>query len=208
MTGGFWLVRPERSDHIRLSFRLKRSGETVCYCDQRRLGRIAWFADADEAERAFARSHGPDALAITCEDLATRLAQTRRGIKPTLLDQKVLAGVGNIYADEILFRSRIHPERPAAALKAAELGRLHDALRAVLTEAIAAEGSSFDRNYRTVLGREGGFLRQNAVYGKQGEACPSCGGLVVKTAIAGLIGRPTYYCPRCQPRRAARRASS
>jgi formamidopyrimidine-DNA glycosylase len=205
MTGGFWLVPPVRSEHIRLSFRLDGSCADVWYCDPRRLGRIAWHAGPAEAERAFERSHGPDALVITREELASRLARTTRGIKPTLMDQKVLAGVGNIYADEILFRARVHPERPATSLRTEEIARVHDAIGSVLNEAIAAEGSSFDRNYRTVLGREGGFLRQNAMYGKGGQPCSSCGAVVLKTKIAGLLGRPTYYCPRCQPRRPGRR---
>ena len=92
------------------------------------------------------------------------------------MDQKVLAGIGNIYADEILFRSRLHPERPASGLSKAEVGRLHAAIGAVLAEAIAAEGSSFDAGYRTVLGLEGGFLAQNAMYGRGGQPCPACGG--------------------------------
>jgi formamidopyrimidine-DNA glycosylase len=201
MSGAFWLVPPACSAHIRLSFRLDGSGANVWYCDTRRLGRIAWYAGPDDAERAFERSHGPDALDITAEDLVSRLAKTKRGIKPTLMDQKVLAGVGNIYADEILFRARIHPERPASKLSAKEVARVHDAIGAVLKEAIAAEGSSFDRNYRTVFGLEGGYLDQAAVHRRGGQPCPACGGLVRKTKIAGLIGRPTYFCPRCQPRR-------
>lgn len=200
MTGGFRLVDPERPDHVRLSLRMAGSPEMVWYCDARRLGRIAWFADPDEAENAFGRSHGPDALEIGLDDLSARLARTGRGIKPTLMDQKVLAGIGNIYADESLFRARIHPERPARSLKPAEVDRLHTAIGAVLDEAIRAEGSSFDAGYRTVLGLEGGFLATNAMYGRGGQPCPECATPVIKTKIAGLIGRPTHYCPRCQPR--------
>ncbi|HEX8200450.1 MAG TPA: DNA-formamidopyrimidine glycosylase [Isosphaeraceae bacterium] len=199
MTGGFWLVPPRKPEHVRLSWVLEGSGRTIWYCDSRRLGRVAWYAGAAAAERAFARSQGPDALAIGAAELAARLARTGRGIKPTLMDQKVLAGIGNIYADEILFRARLHPERRASGLSAAEVGRIHAALGAVLDEAIRAEGSSFDAGYRTVLGLEGGFLAQNAVHRRGGRPCPACGGAIVKTRIAGLIGRPTYLCPGCQP---------
>lgn len=87
-----------------------RPGGSVWFCDTRRLGKIAWYAGDDAAEAAFARSHGPDALEIASDDLANRLSKTSRGIKPTLMDQKVLAGIGNIYADEVLFRSRLHPD--------------------------------------------------------------------------------------------------
>ena len=201
MTGGFWLIPPERPSHIRLRIVLEGSGETVWFCDARRLGRIALHDTEDAAEAAFARSQGPDATEIGRDDLAARLKRTTRGIKPTLMDQKVLAGIGNIYADETLFRARIHPERQANKMKRAEVDRLHAAIGEILAEAIAAEGSSFDAGYKTVLGLEGGFLAKNAMYGRGGKPCPSCGEAVVKTKIAGLIGRPTHYCPRCQPRR-------
>jgi formamidopyrimidine-DNA glycosylase len=205
MTGGFWLVVPARPDHVRLTFHVEGSEQVVWYCDNRRLGKIAWYAGSDEAARAFARSHGPDALEIGLDDLASRLTRTARGIKPTLMDQKVVAGIGNIYADEILFRARVHPERPARTLSRTETARIHVAIAEVLAEAIEAEGSTFDAGYRTVLGLEGGFLAQNAMYGRGGEPCPACGTAITKTRIAGLIGRPTHYCPRCQPARRPRR---
>lgn len=205
MTGGFWLIPPERPDHVRMTLHPDGSRETVWFCDNRRLGKIAWFATPELAQDAFARSHGPDALEIAQADLATRLSKTARGIKPTLMDQKVLAGIGNIYADEVLFRSRIHPTRPADSLKTDEVGRLHAAIGEVLAEAIAAEGSSFDAGYRTVLGLEGGFLAKNAMYGRGGQPCPSCGSPIEKTRIAGLVGRPTHFCPSCQPVKPPRR---
>jgi formamidopyrimidine-DNA glycosylase len=200
MTGGFWLVEPQRPDHIRLSFHLVKPRATVWYCDTRRLGKVCWFPDSPAAARAFARSHGPDALEIGRDELAGRLARTARGIKPTLMDQKVLAGIGNIYADETLHRARIHPERPASTLSPKEIDRLHCAIGEILTTAIALEGSSFDAGYRTVLGLEGGFLAQNSVYGRENLPCRTCEKPILKTKIAGLIGRPTYYCPACQVR--------
>lgn len=201
MTGGFWLVPPEKPAHVRLRFEMEGPGGPVWFCDARRLGKIALYDAAEGAEMAFARSHGPDATEIALADLAARLKRTSRGIKPTLMDQKVLAGIGNIYADESLYRARIHPERPADGLNRKEVARLHEAISSVLAEAIAAEGSSFDAGYRTVLGLEGGFLAQNAMYGRGGQPCPGCSTPVVKTKIAGLIGRPTHFCPTCQPRR-------
>jgi formamidopyrimidine-DNA glycosylase len=200
MTGGFWLVEPQRPEHIRLAFHVEKLRATIWYCDTRRLGKICWYADGEAAARAFARSHGPDALEIARDELAARLVRTARGIKPTLMDQKVLAGIGNIYADEVLHRAGIHPERPAATLSPEQLDRLHRAIGEVLATAIELEGSSFDAGYRTVLGLEGGFLAQNAVYGREELPCPTCRRPIVKTRIAGLIGRPTYYCPGCQVR--------
>jgi formamidopyrimidine-DNA glycosylase len=207
MTGGFWLIEPPRVDHVRLTFRLAEPDVSVWFCDTRRLGKIHWFDDRAGAEEAFARSHGPDALTITRAELAERLKRTARSIKPTLMDQKVVAGVGNIYADEILFASRIHPMRVASGLTAPELDRLHAAIAPVLDAAIAAEGSSFDAGYRTVLGLEGGFLAVNSMYGRAGEPCKGCGFPIEKTKIPGLIGRPTYLCPRCQPLRRPRSKS-
>jgi formamidopyrimidine-DNA glycosylase len=200
MTGSFWLTEPDRLDHIRLVFHVDKPRAMVWFCDTRRLGKIAWYRGAEEAALAFARSHGPDALEIGRDELMERLKRTARGIKPTLMDQKVLAGIGNIYADEILHASRIHPERGAGNLSSAELERLHGAIREVLATAIRLEGSSFDAGYRTVLGLEGGFLTQNSVYGRADLPCRVCSQPIVKTKIAGLIGRPTYFCPRCQRR--------
>ena len=200
MTGGFWLLEPGRPDHIRLVFHVDKPRAMIWFCDARRLGKIHWFRDAESAACAFERSHGPDALEIGRDHLAERLSRTARNIKPTLMDQKVLAGIGNIYADEILHQARIHPERRAAMLSSAELDRLHRAIGGVLTMAIALEGSSFDAGYRTVLGLEGGFLTQNSVYGRENQPCRVCSQPIAKTRIAGLIGRSTYFCPRCQVR--------
>jgi formamidopyrimidine-DNA glycosylase len=178
--------------------RVEGDSRIVRFCDTRRLGKIAWYADLDAAHRAFSASHGPDALEIGADDLARRLKRTSRAIKPTLMDQKVVAGIGNIYADEILFRSRIHPARRANTLKAEEIGRLHPAIGEILHAAIAAEGSSFDAGYRTVLGLEGGFLATNAMYGRGGRPCPGCETPVVKVYMEGLKNRPTHFCPSCQ----------
>ncbi|MGC8640690.1 MAG: Fpg/Nei family DNA glycosylase, partial [Isosphaeraceae bacterium] len=193
--------------HVRLSFRLAKPEATVWYCDTRRLGKIQWFAGPEEAELAFARSHGPDALEISLEELTAGLARTRRGVKPALMDQKILAGIGNIYADEVLFAARIHPEQMACTLSRPELGRLHRAIREILDLAIAAQGSSFDAHYRTVLGLKGGYLAVNSMYGRAGKPCHGCGRPIEKTKIAGLIGRPTYFCPACQPPRGRGRTS-
>jgi formamidopyrimidine-DNA glycosylase len=121
------------------------------------------------------------------------------------MDQKLVAGIGNIYADEILFRAGVHPARRADRLPRAELDRIHAAVRPVLDEAIAAEGASFDAGYRTVLGLEGGFLAANSVHRRAGRPCARCGTSILKVYMPGLIGRPTYFCPSCQPVRASRR---
>lgn len=198
MTGGFWLVPPVRPEHIRLTFTVDGSHDMVWFCDTRRLGRIEWFCDADTATQACAKSQGPDALEIAADELARRLSRTARGIKPALLDQKVLAGIGNIYADEVLFHAGVHATRRSDRLRPDEVAKIHQAIGVILAAAIAAEGSSFDASYRTVLGEEGGYLARSAVHRRKGKPCPRCGTSIVKAAIPGLISRPTYFCPRCQ----------
>ncbi|RUL85954.1 bifunctional DNA-formamidopyrimidine glycosylase/DNA-(apurinic or apyrimidinic site) lyase [Tautonia sociabilis] len=201
MTGAFFLVDSELARHIRLTLTMQGPGPfaRIRYNDPRRLGRICWYPDASAAEAAFARSHGPDALEISSGELAVRLSKTTRPIKPTLLDQKVLAGIGNIYADEILHRAGVHPERSSLALSRAEVDRIHQAIGEVLTAAISAEGSSLDRSYRTVLGTEGSFLELIRVYGRGGRPCLACQTPITRARIAGLTGRSTHYCPSCQP---------
>ena len=129
MTGGFWLVSPEREDHTRLIFHVEGSTKRVWYCDTRRLGKVDWYADLAETEKACGRSQGTDALVIGRDELAERLKRTSRGIKPAIMDQKVLAGLGNIYADEVLWRAGLHPSRPADRLTTAEITRLHAGIR-------------------------------------------------------------------------------
>jgi formamidopyrimidine-DNA glycosylase len=198
MTGGFRIVEHDRPDHIRFRFSIDRPPGGVSFCDTRRLGRIRLFENAESASLKISESLAEDALEIDCAMLLERLARTSRPIKPALMDQKVVAGIGNIYADEILFESRIHPERAASSLSGREIEAIHAAIRKVLEIAIDAEGSSFDVDYRTVMGAEGGFLSINAMYGHEGEPCPVCATPVKKVKITGLANRPTHYCPECQ----------
>lgn len=198
MTGGFWLVQPERPEHARMIFHTSGNPDKIWFCDIRRLARIRLYDNLAKAGEAISRSQAEDALVITCDQLAHRLKKTSRPIKPALMDQKIVSGVGNIYADEILFASKVHPERVSALLKKTEIQKIHQNMSIVLNKAIEAEGTSFDAGYRTVLGLEGGFLAINAMYGHGGEPCPECGTAIVKTQIIGLVNRPTHYCPVCQ----------
>lgn len=204
MTGKLWaepsLRPPDRATRAIFALDPPRPGgaRALRFEDQRKFG---WIALVPAAERTrLLAPFGPDALCAGVEELAGAYAARRGRVKAVLLDQRVVAGIGNIYADEVLFAARVHPQRVACRLGRGEVLRIHRAMGEVLRAAIAAEGSSFDAGYRTVLGREGGFLARNAMYGREGEPCPGCGRPVVKTRIPGLIGRPTYFCPRCQPR--------
>lgn len=197
MSGGFWLERPDRPEHIRVHLKLDGPQREIWYCDIRRFGKFSLLADADATRAFFKRSHGPDALEITRAEFAAALKRTSRPIKPAIMDQMVLAGVGNIYADESLFAAAIHPERPANGLKPVEITRLFQAIQRILRRAIELEGSTL-RDYRTILGLAGGFQNEHRAYGRGGEPCSRCGETIRKTGITGLLNRPTHYCPRCQ----------
>lgn len=129
--------------------------------------------------------------------LATALRRRRTEVKRALLDQTLVSGVGNIYADEALWRARLHGARPTDALRPVEASRLLDAAAAVLADALAAGGTSFDALYVDVDGGSGWFERELAVYGREGLPCPRCGTPIRREAFAN---RSSYSCPRCQPR--------
>jgi formamidopyrimidine-DNA glycosylase len=129
--------------------------------------------------------------------LAAALRRRRTQVKRALLDQTLVSGVGNIYADEGLWRARLHGARPTQALRPSEAVRLLDATAGVLREALAAGGTSFDALYVDVDGGAGWFERELAVYGREGLPCPRCGTPVRREPFAN---RSSYSCPRCQPR--------
>ncbi|MBD8080667.1 bifunctional DNA-formamidopyrimidine glycosylase/DNA-(apurinic or apyrimidinic site) lyase [Cellulosimicrobium arenosum] len=135
--------------------------------------------------------------ALRIEDVVAAVRRRRTGIKRALLDQTVTSGVGNIYADEALWRARLHFARATDTLRRTEAIRLLDAAREVMTEALSQGGTSFDALYVDVNGRSGYFSRSLAVYGQEGEPCPRCGTPVRRDEF---MNRSAYTCPRCQPR--------
>lgn len=137
---------------------------------------------------------GPEPFDLTPSEFRHRLRSRRGRIKPVLLDQSFLAGLGNIYADEALHRARIHPLQPAARLPEKRVEALHKAIVEALEEAIAAGGSSIS-DYVDAAGRKGSFQLQHRVYGKAGQPCPLCGATVRRIVAAQ---RGTHFCPRCQ----------
>lgn len=169
-------------------------GGRLVFSDQRKFGSVQLV---DDAERVPAlRRLGPEPLstAFTARALDERLAGRRAPIKPLLLDQSVVAGLGNIYACEALHRAGIKPDRPASSLGKPEIGRLHRSIRRVLEAAIRARGSSVD-TYRDGRGRSGWFQVSHRVYDRQGRRCKRCGREIVRET---LRGRGTYWCPECQ----------
>jgi formamidopyrimidine-DNA glycosylase len=199
-------VPPGRHCHLALVLRAARALPPALvdhrqrfllrYLDVRRFGRVGLLDPA--GWEALSARLGPEPLdpALTAYHLWERLRTRRSPVKAALLDQSLLAGIGNIYADEALFRAGIHPPRRAASLTLEEVERLHEALRAVLTEAIASAGTTI-RDYRDGQGRSGSFQFRLQVYGKQpGTPCPRCGTPLARLRISG---RSSTFCPRCQP---------
>jgi len=133
--------------------------------------------------------------------LVARLRSKRTGVKRALLDQTLVSGIGNIYADEALWRARLHYDRPGTALTRAQATGVLDAADEVMREALAQGGTSFDSLYVNVNGESGYFDRSLAVYGQEGRACPRCGTAVLREAF---MNRSSFRCPRCQPRPRAR----
>jgi formamidopyrimidine-DNA glycosylase len=188
MTGRMLVCQPdaERAKHTHLVAQLK-SGRELRFVDPRRFGRL-------EVRNTDFSGPGTEPLRVSVEDFARLFHKSKAPIKAALLNQKFLHGVGNIYADESLFRAGIRPRRRAHTLTKLELQRLHAALQEVLQEAIAAGGSSVS-DYVGADGEEGFFQLQHRAYGREGKPC-----LVCKTTIKKIVvgGRGTHYCPKCQ----------
>jgi formamidopyrimidine-DNA glycosylase len=180
--------------HLRAVVRLD-DGSDVTYRDVRRFG--TWLVlGPDELEPYLAARLGIEPLGpgFSGRDLSERLGRRRGPVKGVLLDQRTLAGVGNIYADEALWRARIDPRRPADELQPPEIGALHRGLRRALEAGIARQGATL-RDYRTPDGEAGGMQHEFKVYGRGGEPCSRCGTPIEKTRVAG---RGTWFCPACQ----------
>ena len=177
-----------------VAFRL-RDGRTLHYRDIRRLGTVCLMNPSRFLE--YTSTLGPEPLdsAFTVEHLSTRIRGSRQAIKKVLMDQKAIAGVGNIYANEGLWRAGIDPSRSAASLTAGETARLHEALVSVLRESIDARGTSF-RDYRDAHGKRGDFAARLRAYGREGEPCLRCGHRLIGTHA--IDGRMTVLCANCQ----------
>jgi formamidopyrimidine-DNA glycosylase len=171
-------------------------GSRLAYRDVRRFG--TWLVlDEADLEPYIATKNGPEPLGrrFTAAWLAGQLARRHAPLKAVLLDQRVVAGLGNIYADEALWRARLNPLRPANGLTPEEIARLTRAVRASLRTGIERQGSTL-RDYAAPDGASGSMQDEFRVYGRDGEACGRCGTTIVKSRVGG---RGTWFCPRCQP---------
>ncbi len=187
MSGRLELVPLEHccGPHVRLVWELD-DGRALRFEDARKFGRAWWLKDP----RTLLDKLGPDALVVEAETFAHRLAARRGALKALLLDQSFVAGVGNIYADEALFRAGLHPRRLAQTLQQHQRQALYRALRETLLDGIAANGASFDWVYPG-----GHFQNHFQVYGRAGLACVRCATPIVRIRVAQ---RSTYFCPQCQ----------
>ncbi len=170
-------------------------GRTLIYRDIRRLGTVALMPPARFERYVAALGVEPLDPAFGAGELSELLQTSRQAVKKVLMDQRRLAGVGNIYANEALWRAGIDPSRQARGISPAEAAALHAAITGVLRESIEARGTSF-RDYRDANGNAGAFAEQLAVYGRADRPCPRCGTRLVGTHA--IDGRSTVLCPRCQ----------
>ena len=200
MSGQLVVGAPDRplSAHVRARFTFTDGGDDLRFVDQRTFGNLS-FSPGGTVLPAVIAHIAPDPLEPAFDDelFAARLRKRQTGIKRALLDQSLISGVGNIYADESLWRARLHWARATDKLRRAEVIRLLDAIRAVFAAAIGAGGTSFDSLYVRVNGESGYFDRDLAVYGREGKPCPRCGTAVRRDKF---MNRSSFSCPKCQPR--------
>ena len=200
MSGQLLVGEPDRplDPHVRIWFTFSDEGPDLRFTDQRTFGHMCVVRDGAQLPAPIAHI-APDPFEPAFDPglLAQRLRKRRTGVKRALLDQSLVSGVGNIYADEALWRARLHWARPTETLTGPEVSRLLEAVREVLGEALVAGGTSFDSQYVNVNGESGYFERSLAVYGREGEPCPRCGTMVRRDPF---MNRSAYSCPRCQPR--------
>jgi formamidopyrimidine-DNA glycosylase len=181
-------ARIEPHTHLRLDV---GDGKELRFRDPRRFGEIRWLGGSAGDEKM-----GPEPLTMRASDLAARLRKTKRAIKNALMDQSVIAGLGNIYVDESLFAAGIHPLKPACKLTSQQVAGLTKSIKKVLRKAIRHRGSTL-RDYVDADGGKGAFQRLHKVYDRAGKPCPQCK-MPIKRIVLG--GRSTHFCPSCQQR--------
>jgi formamidopyrimidine-DNA glycosylase len=168
-------------------------GRQLRFLDMRKFGRVYLVVDENEV----VGSLGPEPLAddFTFSEFVALIRKRKGALKPLLLNQQFIAGIGNIYADEALFVAGVHPQRKADTLTAEEIERLYQAIRQVLRQALADQGTTFDGAYRRVDGGEGEHQENLKVFRRKGQPCPRCGSAIERIVVGG---RGTHFCPCCQ----------
>jgi formamidopyrimidine-DNA glycosylase len=204
MSGQLLVGDPDRAldPHVRARFTFTDGGPDLRFTDQRTFGHLmlvplTYPDDRSRVVPAPIAHIAPDPLeaAFDAKDFAARLVRKKTQVKRALLDQSLISGIGNIYADEALWRAKLHWARPTETLRPSEVSRLLEAVRDVLTEALKAGGTSFDALYVNVNGESGYFDRSLHAYGREGEPCDRCATPIRRDAF---MNRSSYSCPRCQ----------
>ena len=199
MTGLMLLSDPPDVEHLRLRWDFDEPGDfcSLWFWDRRGLGTVTHFQPGELELKIDQLTLGPDALEMSTLDWTSRCLKTSREIKVVLLDQKVVAGIGNLYASEILHDARIHPCSRADSLESTSVQKLAKAVRKILKKAIRCEGSTLgDGTYRNALNQNGTYQNQHRVYMREGQTCPSCQTESILRIVQAQ--RSTFYCPNCQ----------
>jgi formamidopyrimidine-DNA glycosylase len=206
MTGLVLVADPPTKEHLRFCLELTGGPiRQVWYWDRRGLGSVRLLTAEQLTSQLGSGKLGPDALQLSAEELQLRFASSRRAIKVALLDQRAVAGIGNLYASEILNLAGIHPARRCDQLTRSQWRRVHTCLGEVLQEAIRHEGSTLsDGTYRNALNRAGGYQNMHRVYDREGKICPTCQATKIVRIVQAQ--RATFFCPKCQANRRRRGA--
>lgn len=198
MTGLVLLADPPDEEHLRVGFHLEEGpADALWFWDRRGLGTVRLMSKTERQKQLGAEKLGPDALTVTPEQLRERLGRSRRAIKVALLDQKAIAGVGNLYASELLHLARIHPEKRCDRITKSQWVAIQVAMIEVLLDAIEHEGSTLsDGTYRNALNKQGGYQNCHRVYDRKDETCPTCQGGTIRRIVQAQ--RSTFFCRKCQ----------
>ena len=196
MSGQLLAATGEPAAHTHAVFSFVKAGE-LHFVDPRTFGEFFLGDRAGEGPEVAQLAHlGPDALEVKTSYLAKAFAGRRAPVKSLLVDQRVLAGIGNIYADEILYEAKVRPDRPAGELTREEVGSMARSVRSVLGAAVKARGSTLrDKRYTDVSGAAGNYQLQHRAYGRAGQSCLRCGAPVERARIGA---KSAYFCPNCQ----------
>jgi formamidopyrimidine-DNA glycosylase len=183
---------PDKHTHLILRFRERE--DELRFRDVRKFGFVRYLRTSEAPGCRELRDLGPEPLGLDFKSFHEIMRSRKGRLKSLLLNQTIMAGIGNIYADEILFEARIHPQTPACRLKPEESRRLWKAMQAILRKAVASRGSTI-RDFLDSEGKGGSFQDQHKVYGRPSEPCPRCGRKIQRLRLGG---RSTFFCPRCQ----------
>ncbi len=199
MTGMVCLSLPPDHDYLRLQIdSVGATASTLYFWDRRGLGTVDLLPAAELQQHIAEKRLGPDALDITADELASRMSHSTSPIKVLLLDQRRIAGIGNLYASEILHAAKVHPQRRACDLRPGQWVEIHAHMRRILLEAIAYEGSTLgDGTYRNALNHPGSYQNHHRVYDRAGQRCPTCRRGRIRRIVQAQ--RATFLCPICQP---------